>query len=236
MSDASSERVRPVGEVRYRAATEHDAESIATLHADSWRRHYRGAYLDEYLDGDILTERMEVWSTRLAPPRHDQFTVCAVAGGDMVGFAHIVFGHDPIWGALLDNLHVQSDQKRSGIGTRLLSEATRELLERRPSEPLFLWVLDQNKAAQRFYDARGGSRVETTLRGPFPGSGWATGHRYSWPDPSRLIAGAPGPHRPTRRLQSERSGILSPPSREPSPSELRIRPTEADPSRGVRKR
>jgi ribosomal protein S18 acetylase RimI-like enzyme len=88
---------------------------------------------------------------------------------------------------------VRSDQKRSGIGTRLLSEAAQELTLRRPSEPLYLWVLDQNKAARHFYDAHGGTRVETTLRGPFPGGGRAVGHRYSWRDPSRLIAGAPGP-------------------------------------------
>jgi ribosomal protein S18 acetylase RimI-like enzyme len=193
MSNDPNERLQPTGTVRYREATENDADAIATLHADSWRRHYRGAYLDEYLDGDILTERMEVWSARLAPPRQNQFTVCAEADGDLVGFAHTVFGHDPIWGALLDNLHVRSDQKRSGIGTRLLSEAAQELTLRRPSEPLYLWVLDQNKAARHFYDARGGTRVETTLRGPFPGGGRAVGHRYSWRDPARLIAGAPGP-------------------------------------------
>ncbi|MGO9559572.1 MAG: hypothetical protein ACLPQS_09625 [Acidimicrobiales bacterium] len=50
-----------------------------------------------------------------------------------------------------------------------------------------LWVLAQNTAAQSFYDARGGTRVETTIRGPFPGGGKAVGHRYFWPDPSQLI-------------------------------------------------
>jgi len=196
MSDVPSERLRPVRETSNRWATEHDADAIAKLHADSWRRHYRGAYLDEYLDGDILSERVEVWSARLAPPRQNQFTVCAEAGGNIVGFAHTVLGHDPIWGALLDNLHVRSDQKRSGIGTRLLSDVAQELIERRPSEPLYLWVLDQNKAAQLFYDARGGTRVETTMRGPFPGGGRAIGHRYSWRDPSRLIASVRSPRWP----------------------------------------
>jgi hypothetical protein len=27
------------------------------LHADSWRRHYRGAYADAFLDGDVLADR-----------------------------------------------------------------------------------------------------------------------------------------------------------------------------------
>jgi ribosomal protein S18 acetylase RimI-like enzyme len=185
MSDPS-QSIRPADEVRYREATEHDAVAIAKLHADSWRLHYRGAFLDEYLDGDVLTERVEVWSTRLALPQPNQFTVCAEADANIIGFAHAIFGHDPTWGALLDNLHVRSDQKGSGIGTRLLSEVVRKLQQSRPAEPLYLWVLDQNKVAQHFYDARGGTRVETALRGPFPGGGRAVGHRYSWSNPVRL--------------------------------------------------
>jgi hypothetical protein len=50
-----------------------------------------------------------------------------------------------------------------------------------------LWVLDQNRAAQYFYGARGGIRVESELRGPFPGGGQAMGHRYFWPDASLLV-------------------------------------------------
>jgi ribosomal protein S18 acetylase RimI-like enzyme len=174
--------------LRFREATEHDVGAIAALHADSWRRHYRGAYLDSYLDGDILPERLEVWSLRLRPPRLNQFTVvCADVDGDVIGFAHTLFDHDPEWGALLDNLHVKNDLKGAGIGTRLLSVAAQELGRRRPAEPLYLWVLDQNTAARKFYDARGGTRVETTLRGPFPGGGRALGHRYVWPDPTRLV-------------------------------------------------
>lgn len=191
MTRRSSEQLQPVSNVRYREATERDVGDIAALHADSWRRHYRGAYLDAYLDGDIVSERLEVWTSRLAPPRMNQYTMCADANGEVIAFAHTVFGHDPEWGALLDNLHVRSNLKGEGIGTQLLSRAAQELIRQRPSEPLYLWVLDQNTAARSFYDARGGTRVESTLRGPFPGGGMALGHRYFWSDPSQLITGAP---------------------------------------------
>jgi hypothetical protein len=39
--------------VSFRAAGQDDAHAIAELHADSWRRHYRGAYSDAFLDGDV---------------------------------------------------------------------------------------------------------------------------------------------------------------------------------------
>ena len=127
MSSNSGDQLEPALAVQYREANEHDADAIAALHAESWRRHYRGAYLDAYLDGDILSERLEVWTSRLTPPRVNQFTVCARVEGDVVGFAHTTFDQDFKWGALLDNLHVRSDVKRAGIGTRLLSEAASEL-------------------------------------------------------------------------------------------------------------
>jgi GNAT superfamily N-acetyltransferase len=180
--------------VQYREATEIDADPIALLHADSWRRHYRGAFLNAYLDGDIVPERRKEWTKRLAHPRSDQFTVCAEIDGAVIGFAHMIIGHDPRWGALLDNLHVRSDIKRTGVGTALLSKAAQALIRRRPSGMLYLWVLDQNVAAQTFYEARGGCRVETTLRGPFPGGGRALGHRYVWLEPRQLISSGPSSH------------------------------------------
>lgn len=176
--------------VRFREGTEADAGAIAVLHADSWRRHYRGAFLDSYLDGDVVADRIAEWSRRLAPPRLHQHTVVAEQDGGIVGFAHVVFDHDPRWGALLDNLHVTSGLKRLGIGTILLSEAAQVLVEQRPSEPLYLWVLEQNTAAQAFYASQGGACVGSELRGPFPGGGRATGYRYAWPDPSELMARA----------------------------------------------
>ena len=173
--------------VQYRDATERDADFIAALHAESWRRHYRGAYLDSYLDGDVITERQQVWRGRLTEPRTGQFTVLAHQGNEMVGFAHTILDDDAQWGSLLENLHVASELKRNGIGSDLLSETAQRLLRLRPAGSLHLWVLDQNTAAQAFYGARGGSRVETQLRGPFPGGGRALGHRYYWPDPDRLV-------------------------------------------------
>jgi ribosomal protein S18 acetylase RimI-like enzyme len=178
----------------YRLAAPSDAAAIAQIHADNWRRHYRGAYLDSYLDGDVVADRIVVWRARLGEPEADRVTVVADRSGTLVGFAHVVLDHDPRWGSLLENLHVAMDQRRHGIGTFLLSAVANELQRTETSGPLHLWVLDQNKPAQSFYEARGGTRVESELRGPFPGGGNAMGHRYAWPDPVSLIRSAP--HRP----------------------------------------
>ena len=181
--------VKHVIAVQYLDANDRDIESVATLHADSWRHHYRGAYLDAYLDGDVVADRREVWRSRLAQPEESHFTVIARGDDEVLGFAHVILDEDPLWGSLLENLHVRSDLKRTGIGSRLLSETALRLIRVRREGSLHLWVLDQNTAAQAFYGARGGKRVETQLRGPFPGGGRAIGHRYHWADPDRLVAG-----------------------------------------------
>jgi hypothetical protein len=71
----------------YREATAADAAAIAGLHADSWRRHYRGAYLDSFLDGDVIADRMAEWADRLSRPAPDRYTVVADLGGAVAGFA-----------------------------------------------------------------------------------------------------------------------------------------------------
>jgi hypothetical protein len=46
--------------LRFRPAGPDDAEKVGMLHADSWRRHYRGAYADSFLDGDVVADRRSV--------------------------------------------------------------------------------------------------------------------------------------------------------------------------------
>ena len=175
--------------VQYLDATDRDADCIASLHAESWRRHYRGAYLDAYLDGDVVSDRQEVWRGRLAQPRGSQFTVIARQANELLGFAHTILDEDPRWGSLLENLHVQERPEENGDRFTPAVRGRQETPSTSAKGSLHLWVLDQNTTAQAFYDARGGTRVETQLRGPFPGGGRALGHRYYWTNSTRLLIG-----------------------------------------------
>jgi ribosomal protein S18 acetylase RimI-like enzyme len=178
-------------QVLYRVGLAADSAGVAALHADSWRRHYRGAYSDAYLDGDIVADRLEVWAGRMAHLRDEQCTIVAEYAGRLVGFVHTVLDADPVWGALIDNLHVTIELKRHGIGSALLGEAACVVVDRRPSSGLFLWVLEQNAAAQSFYAAKGGVRIGRDLVGPPGGdptrlNGRPAKLRYAWSDPASL--------------------------------------------------
>ena len=169
-----------------------DAGAIAALHADSWRHNYRGAYSDEFLDGDVLTDRQALWSGRLDGDTLDTATFVARTRGSarLAGFAHLAFDTDPKWGCLLDNLHVAHELKGAGIGTRLIVTVAEQACGRH--ERLHLYVLEQNTDAQAFYRARGGRFVEAS-HVPAPGGvagrlhGRPKRHLYVWEDPSALL-------------------------------------------------
>lgn len=191
-------------ELRFRAAEPGDAAAIAALHADSWQRHYRGAFSDTFLDGEVTGFLLDKWTTRFAAPDPLARTILAELrrGGEpdgghaLVGVARTVLDDHPTWGALLDNLHVAYGLKRQGVGTRLMSLTARAVIAARPGSGLYLWVLEQNANARAFYEARGGSCVETSdVRPPAddPGrlNGRPKGLRYAWPDPARLLSAQP---------------------------------------------
>jgi ribosomal protein S18 acetylase RimI-like enzyme len=173
--------------VDYRRASSRDAEDIAALHADSWRRNYRGAYSDAFLDGDVLDDRRRVWTDRLTNPRPTDHTIVADSDGVIVGFAHTALDDDPAWGALLDNLHVANAMARGGIGARLLAETAAVVVEHSPDSGLYLWVLERNAAAQAFYERMGGRRVERAMAEPTGGGDLIPTLRYAWPEPSVLL-------------------------------------------------
>ena len=174
--------------VQLRSAVATDVTAIAALHADSWRRHYRGSYRDEFLDGDVGADRLAVWTERFASLDDTTITVVAEHAdtGALAGFAHTILDDDPTWGALLDNLHVAADHQRGGLGTKLLAETARRLLATDASASLYLWVLERNVDAQAFYLARGG-RFEDRKTSEPPGGGTIVGIRCVWPDPSVLL-------------------------------------------------
>ena len=169
-----------------------DAEAVARLHADSWRRHYRGAYSDAFLDGDVEADRRSAWSERLADTNARCSTILAEDDRALIGFVHVVFDADPGWGALIDNLHVAAARQRGGVGTTLMAAAAAAVIERPGSGGLYLWVLEQNVAAQGFYSARGGRPAER-LPVDAPGgiaerlNGSPLKLRYAWPEPAVLL-------------------------------------------------
>jgi ribosomal protein S18 acetylase RimI-like enzyme len=175
----------------FRPADAADADAIAALHADSWRRHYRGAYADAFLDGDVEADRRALWTDRLSRRAGPGRTVVATCGRVLVGFAHTFLDEDPRWGALLDNLHVAHGYQRQGVGARLVQLSADAIVSETPGSGLYLWVLEQNATGQAFYQALGGRCVGRAQVQPPGGdpkrlTGSPIKLRYAWANPSVL--------------------------------------------------
>lgn len=165
--------------LRFREATASEAGTVARLHAQSWRAHYRGAYEDAYLDGDVFGDRLRVWEERFSSSTEGQYVVLAELEGESVGFACVYGALDPDWGSLLDNLHVAPSHQGQGIGAALVADVSAWCRDHHPECGLHLWVLVQNHGAQRFY-ARLGARDEGGEISEPPGGGRIHGRRYVW--------------------------------------------------------
>ena len=168
-----------------------DADTVAALHATSWRSAYRGILHDDYLDREVDADRQAVWRERLqGQAAEPAFGIVADdAQGQMIGFAYVMLDNDPQWGTLVDNLHVHPDAKGGGIGRQLLQAVVRELGPGHRQRPLFLWVLDANEPAKRFYARLGAEFTDQAMSTPFDGRPklkW----RCVWRDPSTLLTHA----------------------------------------------
>src|SRR5262245_17104704 len=171
--------------IEYRPAGLSDAEAIAHLHAQSWRQNYRGAFRDEFLDGDLYGERLRVWRERLDRPPSNQLVRLAVGGGILAGFVCAYAAHDSRWGSLIDNVHVSHDFKRHGIASNLMRQAGAWLASVSPDHGVYLLVLEVNGSARRFYETVGGENAGVSTMETHGGA-IVRSCRYVWSRPATL--------------------------------------------------
>lgn len=169
-----------------------DADALADLHTRSRQVAYRGLYGDAYLDEELFDVSRASWRARFEDfdPSRDLILAATADDGAQdvapIGLAYASFRLKPEVGALLDNLHVAPERKGGGVGSRLLAEVARWLIEDHPGAPLHLEVYAPNASAVGFYQRQGG--VET-MRYPeeVPGGRVVEVVRYRWADPAELI-------------------------------------------------
>ncbi len=171
--------------ITYREARASDVRAIAALHAKSWQIAYRGILEDDFLAGPVLDDRQAVWEKRYAEPNPQQFTLLAEEEGKLIGFACTFLDHDPQWGAILDNLHVDPAGQGKGVGRALIKKSAAWVKQEAPGSPFFLWVFTKNVKATRLYLHLGGKNVEEKpLDGP---GGFSPAYRMVWEDPQVLV-------------------------------------------------
>jgi hypothetical protein len=173
--------------VTLREATKLDSAAIAHLHAESWRSAYRGILSDDYLDQCAHTERTALWQSRFSEIASKPFfAVLAEDGAALVGFACVFPRENPTFGSFLDNLHVAPQSIGQGIGRQLLGGVAGRLIADKVRGGLYLWVIEKNSRARKFYTKAGAVEVER-VELPMPDGSRLAEMRCYWPDPARLL-------------------------------------------------
>lgn len=146
--------------MKLRHANVADAESIAELHAASWRSTYAAVLDPAYLTQTVPSERRQLWGERLMSPKANQLVVVAEVQDCIVGFACVFAESHNAWGAYLENLHVSATSQGKGIGRTLLAEVAQWCESQSPGRGLYLSVNQDNRRAQRFYLGLGARNAE----------------------------------------------------------------------------
>ncbi|WP_288841682.1 GNAT family N-acetyltransferase [uncultured Deefgea sp.] len=169
-----------------RKATMQDATAIAALHAKNWQQAYHESLSAAYLRDQVPQERLALWQMRLQQPADNQSIWLAENDGELCGFACAYGGQDPRWGTYIDNLHVAATSRRSGVGRALLAAVALWHGEVYPSQGLYLWTIEINTYAIRFYQACSAVAYDVDVWRAPDGS-LVPVIRMAWPGVQRLM-------------------------------------------------
>jgi ribosomal protein S18 acetylase RimI-like enzyme len=172
--------------IELRDAVFSDYPAIAKIHADNWRRHYRGIYSNDFLDHLVEQERLRVWQQRFTKVKNGQKITLAIVDGIVAGFSSLYIDEDQFFGSYLDNLHVSANHQKSGIGKQLLHECANWIFAAASTRKLYLWVYEANEGARRVYEHLGAVHFETCIKQTKDGKTAET-CRYCWADVQVLI-------------------------------------------------
>jgi GNAT superfamily N-acetyltransferase len=112
--------------------------------------------------------------------------VLAEISDQLAGFACAFGSEDPELGTLLDNLHVRHDFQNQGIGAKLMTQIALWCQAEFAGEGLFLWVLESNLQARRFYEHLGATRAGEDVWHS-PDGGAIPSLCYAWNDLAPLM-------------------------------------------------
>lgn len=171
--------------LEFKGATLENLDNIARLHAKSWQENYHQVLSADYLQDKVFNERTLIWSKRLAEPKSNQYVIIALVNGNFAGFISIFGANHQEYGTIIDNLHVASDFKGYGLGTRLLNLAAKWAGQHYKNDAVYLEVLACNTNAIGFYTSLGGKNVASGIWHT-PCDNHTKEYIYSWPSAQAL--------------------------------------------------
>lgn len=147
------------GRYAVRAPRVADAAVLGRIHVQIWREAYAGLGVppacggmpQDHLDALDIGRKVEQWRAALSHPAHAGVRrLVGTCDGDVVGFVVVGPGRDEErpTPTELQVLNVLAAHHGTGLADQLITEAL-------GNDPAYLWVLEGNTRAQRFYSRYG---------------------------------------------------------------------------------
>lgn len=143
---------------------EDDKLAISKIYEESWKHAYKNIIPQDYLDS--IEEGRWVAALDMC----DWYTLVCVDNGKYIGtssFYKSRFEPYPDYGEII-SIYLLPEYIGKGYGTELLETVISELKSQGYKE-IFLWVLDDNLAAKKFYEKQGflstGNYIDDTIGG-----------------------------------------------------------------------
>lgn len=126
------------------------AHEASYIYAKSWKAAYRGIIPQKYLDSLSLNH----WTAFLKNSPFENFLL--KDKGVYVATSSIVKARDPKYGGYgeIVSVYVLPEYFNKGYGTVLFNRMT-EILRSMELNKMYLWVLEENRNARRFYEKFG---------------------------------------------------------------------------------
>ena len=141
-----------------------DFAAIGSIYAESWKFAYRGIVPQAYLDQ--LTNRR--WMNALNENRYDAFIL--LDNGQYIGTSSICPARDKDmagWGEII-SLYLLPEYFGKGYAALLLDYVV-SALQKEGFQRIYLWALEENARARRFYEKQGfrwnGDTMEAVIGG-----------------------------------------------------------------------
>ena len=129
-----------------RRASREDAEVVGEIHSKAWKSAYRGLFPDEYIDSDTASRRTGEFLESIKDDKCMYFLL--EASGQPAGIVKTCECDNVLE---IESIYILSEHRGQGLG----AEAIDFILAYKPWDGIFLWVLEDNIKARRFYEKNG---------------------------------------------------------------------------------
>ena len=129
-----------------RIANPEDSNIVGNVHSMAWKSAYRGIFPDEYIDGDTASKRSEEFLDSVKDDRCTYFLL--EEAGQAAGIVKIREEDNTLE---IESIYILDEYRGKGLGRQFIDF----IKTYRPQADIFLWVLEVNTNARRFYENNG---------------------------------------------------------------------------------